>query len=533
MNIVQSFWSLPSLSNQIKDEEYNRFCGGWLNEKYHAIGWAYSLLLLKKYHPGDKKILYTDNTGFDWLVNKIGLEYNEVHNELDVMNKYSSILWAIAKIYTYSRQEEPFLHVDGDIFIWKPIDKNLLSQKLIVQNFELGHQLYKQLVEEGEKIFSNIPDFIQGIDSSKDIVSINAGILGGNDIPFIKQYCKVVFDFIDANHDIITRSRSLGSFNMYFEQLFFAQLAIANNKSANSIGSLLKDNEGQLYNLTRFGIVPQSRNYIHMIGQSKAMPFFVSHMEQRFRFEFPKMYQHIQQLYRTVSVYSVIKEINTEESLPAEYKAAREEQFSECKKLIAELGHDTKNIDDHKIELLIEENISDLRFYKLWDVYQLESINLNIEKFIEYEEDKAFNYLYNYSIDEFMDVPFRLNTDTCKIIYLFHNWNYSKKKGEYFFFGENRLFFEASTEEDPVLTPWLVAQSYTDVELIKMNAWHSIFRYFEEGFISGNEIIKQLADNEHIVTEKETLKYDLYDFLTSQYMLFNRIIPASNQFSKS
>ena len=60
------------------------------------------------------------------LVDRLKLPYKEVHvvyDDLAVLPHH----WAIAKIKTYTLQEEPFIHVDGDIYIPNPLPDDILK----------------------------------------------------------------------------------------------------------------------------------------------------------------------------------------------------------------------------------------------------------------------------------------------------------------------------------------------------------------------------------------------------------------------
>ena len=107
MKIVQSFWSGS------QKEFTNSY--GWFSYKYNWMSWILSCHQLAKHH---KEVeLYTDQFGYDILIKKLQLPYTKVHVVLDELNHYNKDLWAIAKIKTFQLQKEPFLHVDGDVFV--------------------------------------------------------------------------------------------------------------------------------------------------------------------------------------------------------------------------------------------------------------------------------------------------------------------------------------------------------------------------------------------------------------------------------
>ena len=53
--------------------------------------------------------------------------------------EFDPSLWALAKLHTYGQQSEPFLHADGDVYIWEPFDKEFLESGIFAQNIEYDH----------------------------------------------------------------------------------------------------------------------------------------------------------------------------------------------------------------------------------------------------------------------------------------------------------------------------------------------------------------------------------------------------------
>lgn len=81
------------------------------------MGWTLSSLTLRKYY--EYVELYTDTHGFDVLIKQLQLPYSKAKVVFDDRTRYPKGLWALPKIKTYSLQEKPFIHVDGNIFIWE------------------------------------------------------------------------------------------------------------------------------------------------------------------------------------------------------------------------------------------------------------------------------------------------------------------------------------------------------------------------------------------------------------------------------
>jgi len=114
MEIIQSFWTKPLL--EVKNNSFSlKSNAGWYNCHLNFISWTYSCLTLIKHYKN--LTLYTDKFGKIILIDLLNLPYTNVEVKLDVLKNYNSDLWALGKLYTYSIQNKPFIHVDADIYI--------------------------------------------------------------------------------------------------------------------------------------------------------------------------------------------------------------------------------------------------------------------------------------------------------------------------------------------------------------------------------------------------------------------------------
>src|ERR1700730_5036463 len=129
MKIIQSFWSKPS-----REISSDKSMGGWLEKKNNYMSWALSCLQFRSFY--DEVELVTDRYGYDLLINQLELPYTNVKIVLDDLNDFHSDLWALGKIYAYSLQDEPFIHADGDIYIWEKFSDKIENAELVAQNIE-------------------------------------------------------------------------------------------------------------------------------------------------------------------------------------------------------------------------------------------------------------------------------------------------------------------------------------------------------------------------------------------------------------
>ena len=136
------------------------------------------------------------------------------------LNDYSELkcpphLWAKPKLLTFAKQSASFLHVDGDVFIWRKFNDTLMSSGLIAQNLEIGTQYYKNAFLPLLNELTNIPRGLKKNLISLNMRAYNAGIIGGHDIDFFKRYVSTAIRFVEKN------SKVESNFNILFEQLLF------------------------------------------------------------------------------------------------------------------------------------------------------------------------------------------------------------------------------------------------------------------------------------------------------------------------
>src|ERR1700761_1155915 len=218
MKIVQSCWAC----NQ---PDLREFQGGWLGAEYNLMSWTLSCLQLRKYY--DDVILYTDSVGARTLLDELRLPYSEVYCDLDSLEGFDPKLWALAKIHAYMQQEDPFLHVDGDVMIWERFNDDLMASRLIAQNVETDTEYYSDIWSHLDKRLAFFPEEItRERMSGENIVAYNTGIVGGRDIAFFREYADKAMEFITKNIYCID-SQNVADFNLCFEQYYFFCMAKA------------------------------------------------------------------------------------------------------------------------------------------------------------------------------------------------------------------------------------------------------------------------------------------------------------------
>ncbi|WP_165045561.1 DUF6734 family protein [Dysgonomonas sp. ZJ709] len=287
MKVVQTFWS--GGKNPLK----NIF--GWAEPQYHLMSWALSCLSLREHY--DEVIMYTDSTGHKLFSEFLKLPYTEIiiqYEDLVCQEAY----WAYPKLLTYSLQKEPFIHVDGDVYLPKRLSPEIEIGDLIAQNKEIGTSYYRGMMDTLMASNVIIPDFLKKELQKKSISSYNAGVLGGNNIEFIQKYCHAAFDFINTNHlnDIDNKSTNVNQ-NILFEQVLFYALAAKENKAVTTVIDRSVNDSGYSYQDFCDFYSYDKYSLMHLIGGHKRNPKICELLARTLLKKYPEYYERIVKLF--------------------------------------------------------------------------------------------------------------------------------------------------------------------------------------------------------------------------------------------
>jgi hypothetical protein len=290
MKIIQSYWTSPNFVEGKVPKS------GWTHGIFEYMSWALSCLKWKQYY--DRVELVTDNKGKELLIDKIQLPYTSVTTELNDIKKYIPYnnLWAVGKIYAYHIQKEPFLHVDGDVFIWRRLPDYFQNSTLIAQQIEYQNEFHLGAYKEISQNLDYIPEIIKTYVNKKNRINqINAGIIGGNDMAFFKEYTCEAIKFIDNNLHKLNTLKTSSAFPCMFEQFLFYCIAHERKKDISYL--LHKENMEQNFKgLADFHLIPEA-SYIHLLGFYKEEFYNGEMIAHRLWHEFPVYYKRIVDLH--------------------------------------------------------------------------------------------------------------------------------------------------------------------------------------------------------------------------------------------
>lgn len=302
MKAIWSFWAKPFL------EHYHKTWGSSVNFLY---SWVISLENAKRFY--SRTELYTDDEGKELLIDKLGLEFSEVYTSLNELKDHNADFWATGKLHTYRQQEEPFIHLDNDVFLWKQLPERLHNAEVIVQNpeyFEYGspHTCYQP-----GKVNMSInaakgwmPEEWKWYTKMQGGKALNCGIFGGNRLDFIKYYADTAIRFIeDSKNEKAWKyysrdlNQKINCNNHLFEQYMLgAVIEFHNNvpektKFPNVVVEPLFYLEQDAYN----NDITKNLGYTHLIGEIKRHNVVMQRMESRIRNDHPAFYTKCRDLF--------------------------------------------------------------------------------------------------------------------------------------------------------------------------------------------------------------------------------------------
>tara|TARA_R110002020_G_scaffold63170_1_gene168625 strand:+ start:24728 stop:25612 length:885 start_codon:yes stop_codon:yes gene_type:complete len=290
MKFVQSFWSKP-FDDALNQDNWNyRHNGGFPSAYLFYCSWTYSCLSIKKYYPNLH--LITDSKGLYFFKEILGLPYVSFSDGLNALDDYHGGLWALGKLHTYRTQQEPFCHIDGDVFIFGPILDSILDSPVFCQSFDIDTDQYKEIHPYVHSHFKNVPIEFRA-DLNGDMKLLNAGIIGGHDLPLFQAYTEKAFALIDQNMEKLD-GMNTGLFNLYYEQFLLSNML---EKKSISISPLFPKSSAEP-NFAAFHDVPQKARYIHLISHLKKSTEFLEQVVARLYLEFPDYYNRLQEVFK-------------------------------------------------------------------------------------------------------------------------------------------------------------------------------------------------------------------------------------------
>jgi hypothetical protein len=294
MRAVWSFWSRPFAAGQRKV---------WRSEKHHLLAWALSVETARRHLPTTS--LITDSEGARLLLDGLRLPFDEVSTELDALAASDPGWWTLGKLHAYRAQERPFVHIDNDVFLWKPLPPRLLAAPLIVQNPEAfafdGFSWYQPAAVEAavRKVGGWLPEEWRWQSERRVGSALCCGILGGHRVDFISHYADLAIRIVEhtPNKAAWTDEAAKGTDSVLVEQYLLS--ACLDYHRAHP-GSSFRDVELQcLFADDAEAFDPEAAGragYTHLIAGAKRDPKLAARLEARVQRDHPQHHDRVSRL---------------------------------------------------------------------------------------------------------------------------------------------------------------------------------------------------------------------------------------------
>lgn len=213
------------------------------------------------------------------MLERSGIEFEHVDTRLDRFEGLDPEFWAAAKLETYLTREEPFIHLDNDVFLFGGLPDRILTAGLFAQSPEFDDpewsfykgSLSKFSPEDTAEIATPIEEWR----------AYNAGIFGGHDVEFFQRYAERALEWGRR----ITREGKAHRWGMtLMEQALFAKMA---HEEGRHVECLLQHRSDNL---------ARQIGYTHLVD-AKTNPRIQERVRMRLRSEAPAVYTKIRKAY--------------------------------------------------------------------------------------------------------------------------------------------------------------------------------------------------------------------------------------------
>jgi hypothetical protein len=290
MHAVWSFWSKPFAAYY--QQRY------WRSEKHHLLSWVLSVELGRRHY--GMACLFTDDQGARMLVDGLQLNFDRVSIALNALDGHDLGWWVLGKLYTYRAQQEPFIHLDSDVFLWSPLPAELTAAAVFAQNPEHFYfedqSLYR--VDPFMAAMTSLDGWLPGewwtFASLRANRAVCCGVLGANRVDFIQHYAQSAIQVIEhARNQRIWPLLGIRD-NIILEQYFLAGcLEYHRHKQ----GSPFEDVEIRyLFESAEHafdGEHAARAGFTHLIGDAKCDAALTDRLERRVQQQYPETYERV------------------------------------------------------------------------------------------------------------------------------------------------------------------------------------------------------------------------------------------------
>ncbi|MBA4191265.1 MAG: hypothetical protein C0467_25060 [Planctomycetaceae bacterium] len=276
MRAVWSFWTEP----------FRRGEGSaWLTPEHAYLSWVLSVECARRHYPDTT--LVTDDAGAELLVGKLGLAFSQVSLELNRLLGRDPQWWALGKLYAYRMQTEPFVHIDGDVFLWKRLPIELETTPVFAQSpepFDPDNPAHYYPARAVERSVAWLPDEWRRYTAGPGTRTASCcGILGGTRTSLIAEYADLAIRVAEAPENAAGWATwgNKGVCNVLIEQMMLDAVAADRGFRVAHLFANAADPYAPA--------IAATAGYTHLIGSAKRSPEIMANLERRVTMDFPAL----------------------------------------------------------------------------------------------------------------------------------------------------------------------------------------------------------------------------------------------------
>jgi hypothetical protein len=285
LRAVWSFWSRP----------YQAYYGAsWGDPMTHALSWVLSVNVARLHY--NDTLLVTDTPGRRLLVDRLGLEFAAVSTELDRLGAHDPGWWALGKLVAYRLQTTPYVHIDSDAYLWKPLPPALEAAPVLAQHPEyhrLGQAGYHpDAIEQSMAAHGGVlpAEWEWARSRGPMLRAENCGILGGQDTAFLRHYANQAIATIERpeNAPAWEQVGDKRTHNLVVEQfLLSACLGFHRDRDGSPFFGVRAAYLFPSWSDATDANQAARRGYTHLMAWSKGTPAARRRLEARVRRDYP------------------------------------------------------------------------------------------------------------------------------------------------------------------------------------------------------------------------------------------------------
>jgi len=291
MHAIWSYWSQPAGADHR---------ARWASPLDHLASWTLSVHLARKWF--DHLVLYSDSEGARLLVDGLNLPFDEVHCLIDQVPASLGRWWALGKLYAYRAQQQAFVHLDSDVFLWKPLPGRIAQAQVFAQNterFPLAGSYYAPsvLVDLARNAGGWLPEELLWYTRAGGNEACCCGILGGSRVEFICEYADRAIALVERNEFAWLSLPAHLEPNVVVEQYFlsaFYYFQCRTGRYSDVELRYLFASEQDAYNPVRSA----AAGYTHLMATAKTDPAVSARLTERAQREFPSTFERASALAR-------------------------------------------------------------------------------------------------------------------------------------------------------------------------------------------------------------------------------------------